>query len=237
MAFPSMWTRAPVHLRLLEGVQHAALGHGQPDLRVPPPVQQLEGTQKPGDGDVLQCIVSQNPASWSQQLLWVEYAHNTLTSSATELSPFRCAYGFQLPLFPTQDPEVSCPSVKRLTSKFFGPFEIQKVIHPAKVGLKLPQSMCIHPAFYVFRVKPAWESPLIPAVIPLPPPWLIDGGSAYAVHDLLHSCHWGRGLQYLVDLEGYRPKERSWVLARHILDPKSSLIFGTLTSLRGQQHQ
>ncbi|KAF7656699.1 hypothetical protein LDENG_00037170 [Lucifuga dentata] len=28
----------------------------------------------------LHCMVSQNPSSWSSQLLWVEYAHNTLPS-------------------------------------------------------------------------------------------------------------------------------------------------------------
>lgn len=37
----------------------------------------------------LWCTVSQNPSSWSQQLLWVGYAHNNLTSSATGLSPFQ----------------------------------------------------------------------------------------------------------------------------------------------------
>lgn len=60
----------------------------------------------------LRCMVSQNLSSWSQHLLWVEYAHNSLTSSATGLSPFQCAYGFQPPLFPAPEREVSCPSVQ-----------------------------------------------------------------------------------------------------------------------------
>ncbi|KAI3370842.1 hypothetical protein L3Q82_007128 [Scortum barcoo] len=61
----------------------------------------------------LRCMASQHPSSWSQQLLWVEYAHNTLTCSATGLSPFfQCAYGFQPPLFPDLEEEVSCPSVQ-----------------------------------------------------------------------------------------------------------------------------
>ena len=59
----------------------------------------------------LRCMVSQNPSSWSQHLLWVEYAHNTLTSSAIGLSPFQCAYGYQPPLFPALEGEASCPSV------------------------------------------------------------------------------------------------------------------------------
>eukprot|EP00064_Thunnus_orientalis_P011665 superscaffoldBa00001704_g11696 len=60
----------------------------------------------------LRCMASQNPSSWSSQLLCVEYAHNSLICSATGLYPFQCAYGYQPLLFPTQQKEVSCPSVQ-----------------------------------------------------------------------------------------------------------------------------
>ena len=60
----------------------------------------------------LRCLCSRNPASWSKQLLWIEYAHNTLPSSATGLSPFQCSRGYQPPLFPEQEREASVPSVQ-----------------------------------------------------------------------------------------------------------------------------
>jgi len=61
-------------------------------------------------GRTLRCRVAQNPSSWSQQLPWVEYAHNSLPVSATGLSPFQCSLGYQPPIFPSLESEVAVPS-------------------------------------------------------------------------------------------------------------------------------
>ena len=62
----------------------------------------------------LRCLISQNPTTWSKNLIWVEYAHNTLPCSSTGLSPFQCAYGYQPPLFPSLEGEVRVPSALAL---------------------------------------------------------------------------------------------------------------------------
>ena len=62
----------------------------------------------------LRCLVSRNPATWSKHFIWVEYAHNTLPCSFSELSPFQCAYGYQPPLFPELETEVRVPSAQAL---------------------------------------------------------------------------------------------------------------------------
>ena len=57
-------------------------------------------------------VVLTNPTTWSRQLVWVEYVQNTIPSSATGLSPFECSMGYQPPLFPEQEQEVSVPSAQ-----------------------------------------------------------------------------------------------------------------------------
>lgn len=56
-------------------------------------------------------MVSWNPPSWSKQLLWVKYAHNSLTSLTTGLSPFQCCYRYQPPILPVVEGEITCLSV------------------------------------------------------------------------------------------------------------------------------
>ena len=60
----------------------------------------------------IRCVTTKNPSMWSQQLPWVEYVHNCLTSSATGLSPFECLLGYQPPLFPELERDLDVPSVQ-----------------------------------------------------------------------------------------------------------------------------
>uniref|UniRef100_A0A673AT68 Gypsy retrotransposon integrase-like protein 1 n=1 Tax=Sphaeramia orbicularis TaxID=375764 RepID=A0A673AT68_9TELE len=62
----------------------------------------------------LRVLASQNPASWSRQLIWVEYAHNSLPCASSGLSPFHVVCGYQPPLFPALEKDVSVPSALAL---------------------------------------------------------------------------------------------------------------------------
>lgn len=65
----------------------------------------------------LRCLISQNPSTWSKHLIWVEYAHNSLPTAATGLTPFQGAYGYQPPLFPDTEKEVVVPSAHALVRR------------------------------------------------------------------------------------------------------------------------
>uniref|UniRef100_A0AAX7U1G4 Integrase catalytic domain-containing protein n=1 Tax=Astatotilapia calliptera TaxID=8154 RepID=A0AAX7U1G4_ASTCA len=60
----------------------------------------------------LRCVASHNQSTWSEQLPWIEYAHNSHTSSATGKSPFEASLGYQPPLLPAIEGEHSVPSVQ-----------------------------------------------------------------------------------------------------------------------------
>lgn len=225
----------------------------------------------------LRCLVAQDPSTWSKNLVWAEYAHNSLPTSATSFPPFQCVFGYLPPVFADNEPEVSVPSAlamirrcrriwaaarqvlirqgdrvkkaadrkrrpapayqqgqkvwlsaknlnlkvpsRKLAPRFVGPFPITKTIGPVAVRLRLPRSLRAHPTFHVSQVKPAKESPMVPAAAPPPQPEVIDGGPVYKVKQLLAVRTRGRGRQYLVDWEGYGPEARQWIPSRFIVDP------------------
>lgn len=55
-------------------------------------------------------LCSQDPTSWAKNVVWVEYAHNSLPSLAKGLTPFQTVYGYQPTLFSNQETEVMVPS-------------------------------------------------------------------------------------------------------------------------------
>ncbi|XP_028428663.1 uncharacterized protein LOC114552216 [Perca flavescens] len=108
---------------------------------------------------------------------------------------------------------------KKMKPRFIGPFKVVSIVNPCAVKLQLPASLRVHPTFHVSQIKPGSVSPLCPPSRSPLPPRVVGGGPVYSVRRLLDVRRRGRGLQYLVDWEGYGPEERSWIPRSFIVDP------------------
>lgn len=76
---------APILCAVLEGVLQVAGSLSQPVVKIPPQTNsQLEHTNRDLE-TALCCLASNHPTTWSQQLVWLKYAHNTVPSSASGL--------------------------------------------------------------------------------------------------------------------------------------------------------
>ena len=118
---------------------------------------------------------------------------------------------------------------RKLQPRYIGPFEIDKVLNPVSVRLKLPQDLAIHPTFHVSLIKPFVEGT---RPEPPPPPIHVDSHSEFEVSKILDSKRVNGKLYYLVDWKGYGPDDRSWEPFTNLHSPRLLRLFHRLHPLK-----
>ncbi|KAK1784819.1 hypothetical protein P4O66_003489 [Electrophorus voltai] len=130
----------------------------------------------------------------------------------------------------------------KLATKYEVPYRVKEKIHEVTYWVGLAGCSWASCAFHVSALKPVTQGPLAGkegSSIDLPPPLPLemDGVPAYKVMVLLESRRRGKGLQYLVDWEGYGPEEHSWVPAYRVLDPNLIVTFHRLHLRKPAPHR
>ena len=106
--------------------------------------------------------------------------------------------------------------IKKLTSRFAGPYAVAKVISATAYKLDLPATMKIHPVFYVSLFKPYKSSTEFGR--PTPPPAIItpDDQEEYEVEAILDKRILRKTPQYLIQWKGYPLYDATWEPTNHL---------------------
>ena len=98
-----------------------------------------------------------------------------------------------------------------------GPFEVVKHVGAVAYRLLLPPTLQVHPVFHVSLLRAYDARGEHRCTLP-PEPIHVAGATEYVVARVLcHRCR-GRGLQYLVEWEGYDVADATWEPERHLVD-------------------
>jgi hypothetical protein len=132
---------------------------------------------------------------------------------------------------------LSLPSTmsRKLTARFLGPFEVERVVNAVAYKLKLPASLKVHPVFHVSLLQPWRVDTTFPEHQPAhtrPPP--VDvGDNRFEVDRLLdkRTRRVGRAqrVEYLVRWMGYGPEDDQW-------EPASNIDDGLISAFEQTHH-
>jgi hypothetical protein len=111
---------------------------------------------------------------------------------------------------------------KKLSEKYYGPYEIIGTAGSRSFVLKLPDHMrAVHPVYHVSMLEPAFPNTIPNRIQTPPPPIEVDGDPEYEIAEVLDSKIDKRRkckLLYLVRWLGYEgtSEETSWILATEL---------------------
>ena len=99
---------------------------------------------------------------------------------------------------------------RKLSDKFYGPYEVKRKIGQLNYELKLPKSMAVHPVFHVQLLSKHQQNRIPGRVQPPAPPVVVDGEEEWEVEKVLDSRVFRRQFQYKIKWKDYGDHHNSW---------------------------
>jgi hypothetical protein len=113
---------------------------------------------------------------------------------------------------------------KKLDYKYLGPFEIEEILGPNVMKLKLPKTMRIHPVFHVSLLKRFQEDP--ERENNEPGPIIVEGQEEYEVERIVKfQGRKGQPVLYEVKWKGYNEEENTWEPIENLHNARDQLEY------------
>ena len=109
-------------------------------------------------------------------------------------------------------------TMRKLTPRRLGPFEIIEEILPVVYKLRLPETWHVHNVFHTSLLTPQVVTPKYGVPVDPPLPELVDGESEFEVEAILQHKFVSRKKEiwYLVQWRGYSRAESTWEPEEHL---------------------
>src|SRR5262249_12343932 len=124
-----------------------------------------------------------------------------------------------------RDPAQTTDAMRKLGTRFLGPFKITERHGPNAYTLDLPNTIRVHPTVNVTKLRRYKDPSIVPdrPITTPPPPEIVDGHEEYEVEKIVDSRRRRGRKEYLVQWKGYSDHDRTWEPEKNLTNASDAI--------------